>query len=1192
MADSAVCIYIKNFLRSGATITTEQLMQTVPIEGEPVMTNPKVKGELGKAGSFEFSMEMKSPYYDSLLQLKTILRVTLFGKTIFRGRVLTIDRAMARTRTVHCEGDFSFLLDSPQPGSKEDLRPTIGVLAYLQQIITNHNSYIQNDPDKKFVLGEVPGQYSSSVASSQRVNIPSDKANQKFGDTSWNFSMDRIEGLLGDFGGYWRTRYDAGSGNTYLDWFDNYYDSSINTQTIEITKNLIDISGPTEVNNIFTVVIPIGKNESESVFIRDYWPAINNHAAVDYIMVPELLDVYSDSELNSQYHKKSDYAEAVNKFGRIWKIVDFENANTPEKLFKYAADWIKNNYMPEIVQWSVSALDLRFVNGQAQPLYVGDRVNVRHPEVTHQFDGMTIITAEYDLYNPDKNKYTIGIPNQEINSAYGVKEKADKSSGKKSGKSGGGGFTAKPQVQIPDTSDIDANNRTKLANMYWDKTELNKDIPLDDPLAFLKFNTQGDEQYTTQREAVKGTMPMIKKLVQTRLEKGAELRKEALIRGVDINDVQLAIDFTPDVKRAQQNWKAGMSSYMVNDLGMAQQQAEVLINSSSGSSQFASFVDDNGNWTPLAYQKGIHLAKGADKIKKMAFDTRKLLDKNIDKGFKSPTDEAVGSVTQSLFGVDLNIGNLADFDSLKEKVSVASSKYGDLLSLDGENGLADLIDGGFSLTTNPDGSKKSFDLVGGLFSGGDKDSGVGKAFNFMSGLFSGGDKDSGVGKAINFLGDFLKMQDKDGGSGSIFDLGKGLFSGGDDGSGGKTFSLQSDTANIDGGSGGSAKFGRDSSGNWQLFLNEPMTYTDETGTHTVGGKGVVTASDFAIKSIPSFKTKFAVVDELVAGKATIGELNAVRARVETLETDYLKTNSLYSAISNLNTVRVKKLTIGSGGRILFEGNSTAITESNAANLIDNLKIELNGNQYTLYKRFIGDSDWTAVGSFSRATSLSGAWSSGVYTVTANPETASPISAKVVMPKVTRISSFMDIDLYNYSSDAHPAETTRYTVSADNDYAYIKWGSTTVARASHSAYSNGWSAAYSKVSLPKTQQTENAFIDIKTPNSASGTANPDNTRYTLAVDSNYAYLNWGSTTVARCANVGITVDNWSRSHFAEDTKARSSKRLSIPVSVDVNGVTYSTTFTTSEMTLEQYGSTNYVNVRMGSITIARLYLDND
>ena len=43
------------------------------------------------------------------------------------------------------------------------------------------------------------------------------------------------------------------------------------------------------------------------------------------------------------------------------------------------------------------------------------------------------------------------------------------------------------------------------------------------------------------------------------------------------------------------------------------------------------------------------------------------------------------------------------------------------------------------------------------------------------------------------------------------------------------------------------------------------------------------------------------------------------------------------------------------------------------------------NDYTLQKKTYSDNNWTNVGTFSRATTLSGAWSSGAFTVTATPQ---------------------------------------------------------------------------------------------------------------------------------------------------------------------------------------------------------------
>jgi hypothetical protein len=101
------------------------------------------------------------------------------------------------------------------------------------------------------------------------------------------------------------------------------------------------------------------------------------------------------------------------------------------------------------------------------------------------------------------------------------------------------------------------------------------------------------------------------------------------------------------------------------------------------------------------------------------------------------------------------------------------------------------------------------------------------------------------------------------------------------------------------------------------------------------------------------------------------------------------------------------------------------------------------------------------------------------------------------------------------------ETGNFTVSVDNNYGYIKYGSITVARVSHSVYSsgqaNGWGQAYGKITWPGSN-TSSATMTVKYP--ASGiSANPQQLSkdYTVSVDSSYAYIKNGSTTVARVAH---------------------------------------------------------------------------
>lgn len=425
-------IYIKNYQNAdGTPIVTEQLLYSVPITNSLMaLKDPVVKTEMGKTGSFEFSLHPKHPYFNGFNQMKTILRVVYDGDTIFRGRTLTIDNTLKGEKKVHCEGDLAFLLDSLQPGTKETEREEIDILTYLNQIMNNHNMQVIEDgsDDKRMVLGEVPGQYSRATAA-QRVVVKEEK--KKYGSNGYEQTMNALESLQKEYGGYFRTRYE--NGTCYLDWLEESFRDGTNSQIIEVGENLIDMSSTTEVDSIFTALIPIGSNSSKEVYISEYKTDVHGHN--NRILVPQIVGEFTDAELNKGYHRKEYYLNAVNQYGIIYKTQKFSNADTPEKLWEYAVDWIKDNYMGGVTSFSLSALDMHHKDGEVEKYLTGDRLTVKYPgwdTYNHQrieeTITLTLTQTTYHLHNPEKNGYTIGVPNGVLSKTYG-----------KSKQNGGGG---------------------------------------------------------------------------------------------------------------------------------------------------------------------------------------------------------------------------------------------------------------------------------------------------------------------------------------------------------------------------------------------------------------------------------------------------------------------------------------------------------------------------------------------------------------------------------------------------------------------------------------------------------------------------------------------------------------------------------------------------------------------------------
>ena len=266
-------VYIRNFTapsdwpNAGQEVTQEHLIYSLPMEfpEEEILVDPKVKTEMGKAGSFEFSMEQGSPFYSSLRQMKTLMRVKYDDTTIFYGRVLSIDNDMWGKRKVHCEGALAFLLDTLIIATKEEERKKISLEEYVKSLIDSHNNLVTDEPSKKFYYGQIPGYYSSSIPAVMR---PVGET-RKFGSGSWTSTMNCLEDLTSKYGGYWRARYEESNDRLYLDWFLNMFDPVVNTQPLRVTENIIDINNTVDVNGIFTVLIPEGTKNGKPLYLDD-----------------------------------------------------------------------------------------------------------------------------------------------------------------------------------------------------------------------------------------------------------------------------------------------------------------------------------------------------------------------------------------------------------------------------------------------------------------------------------------------------------------------------------------------------------------------------------------------------------------------------------------------------------------------------------------------------------------------------------------------------------------------------------------------------------------------------------------------------------------------------------------------------------------------------------------------------------
>lgn len=321
--------------------------------------------EANKSGSFVFSLYKDHPYYDRIQKLKTIITVYRDGFLIFRGRVIKSDDGFYNEKTLTCEGELSFLLDSVQRSYSYTGTPA----GLFSQFVREHNR--QADEDRQFTIGQIT------------VEDPNDyinRSNSNYEDTLTNLNNK----LLGTLGGYIYIT-PGTNGDRVINWLADF--PSLSSQSIEFGENLLDFVKTNNAEDIITALIPLGakiQTEGESVETEARVTIESVNGGKDYI--------YD--------------AEAVAAYGWIYKSVIWDDVTVPANLLNRAIAYL-NEYINLNISIELSAIDLSAMDKNIDAFKIGDYVHVI--SLPHGINSNYLLTKQsIDLLHPENNKITLG----------------------------------------------------------------------------------------------------------------------------------------------------------------------------------------------------------------------------------------------------------------------------------------------------------------------------------------------------------------------------------------------------------------------------------------------------------------------------------------------------------------------------------------------------------------------------------------------------------------------------------------------------------------------------------------------------------------------------------------------------------------------------------------------------------------
>lgn len=332
-----------------------------PWDKDLQISDPKLDTELNKNGSFSFSIYPDNPMYNNLEKLKSKLRIIWFDqngneKEIFRCRVLSEETDFDGEKTVTCEGDLAFLLDTIQ----RPYSSTVSPADRFTQLINAHNSQVE--PDKQFQIG----------------NITMTGDSVKVTENSYPDTRTDIENkLLNVYGGYIRTR--EQNGKYYIDYLKGYEDRE--GQSARYGENILDITKYIKAEDIKTCIIPLGATNSatgKAITIA----SVNN--GVDYL--------YDQS--------------AVDTFGKIYGTVSFSDVESPNTLKQKGQEQVEalKNLTVSI---ELTAVDLKDLGYDVKEIAVGDFIPV--VSLPHGINSyMQVSKKSQNLKKPEDSSIVLG----------------------------------------------------------------------------------------------------------------------------------------------------------------------------------------------------------------------------------------------------------------------------------------------------------------------------------------------------------------------------------------------------------------------------------------------------------------------------------------------------------------------------------------------------------------------------------------------------------------------------------------------------------------------------------------------------------------------------------------------------------------------------------------------------------------
>lgn len=351
-------------------------------EDKLIIRDPKVRLAVDQAGGMSFSLQPDHPYLDKLRRMNGVVELLDDATPIYRGRITRDTVDLYGTHTVETEGLMTCLNDSvirpfaypddfAEDAEYQEAAASGNVVDYLfRWFLTQHNAQVSAEQQIK------PGTCT--------VTDPNNYITRSSSD--YQTTMEAVKSKLfgSSLGGHLLIRYEA-DGN-YLDYYADL--PLTNTQQVEYAANLLDIVSERDGTEIYTSILPVGKDGLTIADIAD--------GDLTDDLVKDGLTVYSRS--------------GVAAYGRINRYVHWDDVTVVANLLAKAKASVSSAGLATQESITVQAVDLGWQDS-VQHFRVGRMTLL--VSTPHGYNAAyALMELQPDILSPGNTRITLGATRQ------------------------------------------------------------------------------------------------------------------------------------------------------------------------------------------------------------------------------------------------------------------------------------------------------------------------------------------------------------------------------------------------------------------------------------------------------------------------------------------------------------------------------------------------------------------------------------------------------------------------------------------------------------------------------------------------------------------------------------------------------------------------------------------------------------